>query len=103
VSGRSQANLEPCGTESAHRRHFLHGEPIDDACRLAHNAEARRRYRAKVTPILVRRTEEYAWLREQGIPEWEAARRIGIRSAKYARRYERNYQAQRTQREEVAA
>jgi hypothetical protein len=100
VSGRS---LKPCGSESAHRRHFLRGEPIDDACRLAHNAEARRRYRAKVTPIMVRRTEEYAWLREQGIPQWEAARRIGIRSAKYARRYERNWRRQDHQREGVAA
>lgn len=31
--------LEPCGTEAAYRRHKRNGEPIDDPCRLAHNAK----------------------------------------------------------------
>ena len=99
MSGRSRANLTPCGTPSAYRRHVRNREPVDEACRLAHNADGRRRYRAKVTPVLIRRSEDYAWLRLQGVPPEQAARRIGIRSAKYAARYERNYQARNRQRE----
>lgn len=30
--------LQPCGTNAAWHRHYLHGEPIDDACRDAHLA-----------------------------------------------------------------
>jgi hypothetical protein len=30
---------------AAYRRHQRHGEPIDDACREAYNAEQRRLYR----------------------------------------------------------
>lgn len=30
--------LKPCGTASAYMRHSRRGEPIDDACREAHNA-----------------------------------------------------------------
>lgn len=32
-------SLEPCGTEAAYRRHKRRDEPIDDACRHAHNAK----------------------------------------------------------------
>jgi hypothetical protein len=35
--------LAPCGTEAAHRRHVRNGEPIDQACRQAHNEAGRRR------------------------------------------------------------
>ncbi|MEE4540957.1 WhiB family transcriptional regulator [Streptomyces sp. V4-01] len=31
----------PCPSESAYNRHVRKGEPIDDGCRLAHNAAAR--------------------------------------------------------------
>lgn len=34
----------PCGTVSAYKRHKRNGEPVDDACRLAYNAEQRRLY-----------------------------------------------------------
>ena len=34
----------PCGTAAAYKRHKRHGEPIDDACRDAYNAEQRRLY-----------------------------------------------------------
>ena len=34
----------PCGTVSAYKRHKRNGEPVDDACRQAYNAEARRLY-----------------------------------------------------------
>ena len=33
--------LAPCGTPAAYDRHSRNREPIDDACRLAHNAERR--------------------------------------------------------------
>jgi hypothetical protein len=38
---------KPCGTMAAYRRHQRHGEPIDDACREAYNAEQRRLYRLR--------------------------------------------------------
>lgn len=31
--------LAPCGTDAAYQRHYRRGEPIDDACREAHNAK----------------------------------------------------------------
>jgi hypothetical protein len=50
--------LMPCGTEAAARRHFRHGETLDEACRLAANqAHAERRgggdpYARAVVPAL---------------------------------------------------
>lgn len=38
------APTAPCGTVSAYKRHKRNGEPIDDACRQAWNAEHRRLY-----------------------------------------------------------
>jgi hypothetical protein len=32
------AELKPCGTPAAYRRHKRNQEPVDDACRMAHNA-----------------------------------------------------------------
>lgn len=34
--------LQPCGTPGAYIRHWRRGEPIDNACREAHNAQVRR-------------------------------------------------------------
>lgn len=34
----------PCGTVSAYKRHKRNGEPVDQACREAYNAEQRRLY-----------------------------------------------------------
>jgi hypothetical protein len=42
--------LRPCGTEAAYQRHKAHGEPIDEACRVAANEtrlESKRRTKAK--------------------------------------------------------
>ena len=38
---RSTRPLSPCGTDGAYDRHARLGEPIDDACREAHNARRR--------------------------------------------------------------
>jgi hypothetical protein len=40
---RPSPPLAPCGTEAGHRRHVRNGEPIDQACRQAHNEAGRRR------------------------------------------------------------
>lgn len=37
--------VQPCGTNAAHRRHLRWNEPVDDACRIAHN-----RYVQKTRP-----------------------------------------------------
>ena len=37
----------PCGTSSAYKRHKRDGEPVDEACRLAYNAEQRRLYKQR--------------------------------------------------------
>ncbi|MEV8042410.1 WhiB family transcriptional regulator [Streptomyces griseoluteus] len=42
--GRPKA---PCGTESAYQRHSSKGEPIDQACRDAHSATERAKYRKR--------------------------------------------------------
>jgi len=97
VSGRAKADLEPCGGPAAYRRHVRNREPVDQACREWHNADARRRYR---TPPLLSgdRAEDYAWLRSCGVPPAESARRAGIRPAAAIARYESAYQATRTRR-----
>ena len=54
--------LRPCGTETAYQRHRSRGEPIDDACRKAHNAtvtEWNRAHRAAVLELIRRHREEY--------------------------------------------
>lgn len=40
--------VAPCGTRAAYRRHRRRGEPIDDACRLWCNADAREQYAARL-------------------------------------------------------
>ncbi|MFZ4264479.1 WhiB family transcriptional regulator [Streptomyces arboris] len=35
--GKGGRQLAPCGTPAAYDRHVRHGEPVDDACRRAHN------------------------------------------------------------------
>lgn len=37
LSKSDEQALAPCGTESAARRHYRNGEPLDEACRLARN------------------------------------------------------------------
>ena len=46
-----------CGTESAYRRHLRHGEPVDDACRRAHNENNRLRRNPTATPQPVDQVE----------------------------------------------
>lgn len=53
--GPQWRNLRPCGTDAAWRRHHRRREPVDEACRQAHNAkrnEQRRNaaYRATMGP-----------------------------------------------------
>lgn len=36
--GKGGRRLAPCGTPAAYDRHVRNGEPVDDPCRLAHNA-----------------------------------------------------------------
>lgn len=36
--GKGGRQLAPCGTPAAYDRHVRNGEPVDDPCRLAHNA-----------------------------------------------------------------
>ena len=40
---RSRYEIPACGTDSAYHRHRYYDEPIDDACRDAHNAYERER------------------------------------------------------------
>jgi WhiB family redox-sensing transcriptional regulator len=39
MSGGRWHEVKPCGTPAAYRRHIRRKEPIDLACRLAHNAK----------------------------------------------------------------
>jgi hypothetical protein len=41
---RARDAIPDCGTESAWQRHHHAGEPIDEACRRAHNAHNREQY-----------------------------------------------------------
>ena len=47
VRGDSPRKPAPCGTYAAFRRHERHGEPIDDACRVAYNVHQRQMYRQR--------------------------------------------------------
>jgi hypothetical protein len=47
ATGRRTRNGRPpaeCGTDGAYRRHIKNGEPVDDACRQAHNEYALAHY-----------------------------------------------------------
>jgi hypothetical protein len=44
---RGPAASAPCGTVSAFKRHQRNNEPVDQPCRDAYNAEARRLYRQR--------------------------------------------------------
>lgn len=44
--------LKPCGTTAAYRRHERKGEPVDDACRAAANADKREREAAAARAAL---------------------------------------------------
>ena len=65
--------LQPCGSDAAYQRHVKYGEPVDDRCRDAHNADQNQR-RAKArgkTTIRDRWTDEQA----------QAARTVAIAAA----------------------
>lgn len=114
MSGRSKANVEPCGTVAAYRRHRAHGEPTCQPCRDAVSAERRRspsrRLRIAKPPgrlaanaaraeLYAERLEEYRWLRDGRVGVGEAAARVGVKAAPNVRAYEAWYQEQRTRRE----
>lgn len=46
VPGR-RADVRPCGTLAAYRRHQRRGEPIDDLCRMVKTAHEQARKRAR--------------------------------------------------------
>jgi hypothetical protein len=54
----------PCGTQSAYARHRRHGEPIDEACRIAHreynraSLQRRREWEAAGCPTRICRNEK---------------------------------------------
>jgi hypothetical protein len=118
VSGRSKANVEPCGSVAAYRRHRAHGEPTCQACRDAVAAERRlnasRKLRIAKPPgrlaanaaraeMYAERLEEYAWLRDGRVDVEEAAARVGVKAAPNVRAYEAWYQEQRTRQREAVA
>lgn len=41
ATGRYRAEVAPCGTLAAYRRHLRRREPVDEACRQAHNTPRR--------------------------------------------------------------
>jgi len=45
---RGRPVVAPCGTPAAYKRHKRKGEPIDEACRLAYNADQREFYRRRL-------------------------------------------------------
>ena len=47
ATGRQMANVRPCGTPAAYRRHLRRREPVDDACLAAVSADARDRRAAR--------------------------------------------------------
>lgn len=65
--------LAPCGTESAYQRHHRRDEPIDDACREAHNDAAAMYRQSKrewveketVRRLVARHHSEYQTLKAQ--------------------------------------
>ncbi len=113
MSGRSKANVEPCGTVAAYRRHRAHHEPTCQPCRDAVAAERRRspsrRLRIAKPPgrlaanearakLYAGRLEEYRWLRDGGVGAEFAAARVGVKAAPNVRAYEAWYQEQRQRR-----
>lgn len=53
---RSKFDVPECGSETAYQRHRHYGQPIDDACRAAHNEHERvqaalRRQRARADRV----------------------------------------------------
>ncbi|HEY8378102.1 MAG TPA: hypothetical protein VIK91_16510 [Nannocystis sp.] len=43
----TRRQVQPCGTKAAYERHRRRREPVDDACRSAHNRYVRTRMRAR--------------------------------------------------------
>lgn len=68
--------LSPCGTPAAYDRHIRRGEPVDDACREAHNADnraKRERTRAK-GPVVCGTRRGYQKHRRNGEEACDACR-----------------------------
>jgi len=61
--------LQPCGTDAAYQRHVKLGQPIDDACRDAHNADQKdRRARSRSSS-----SHRGAWTAEQSSAAYTVA------------------------------
>lgn len=60
--------LKPCGTPAAYMRHMAHGEPVDEACRIAvldyNKPKSRVRYRA-LAVLALEYPERFAEILEQ--------------------------------------
>jgi len=71
--------LSPCGTAGAYERHIRWGEPVDDACRAAHNARIRKvkaasRAKAKGRPVACGTRPGYQKHRRNGEKACDACR-----------------------------
>lgn len=64
----------PCGTPSAYDRHTRNGEPIDDACREAHNAKRRQSKSKARGPAECGTRRGYQKHRRDGEPACDACR-----------------------------
>ncbi len=67
--------LQPCGTFAASQRHYAHGEPQCEPCRLAKNARQRSRTvwstttaSARIADWLETHGEQAMWELDDGIP-----------------------------------
>lgn len=104
MSYRPWWNLEPCGTDSAYKRHLVHGELTDQACRDAHAAaEAWRCKRRRGEAVTLASAREAALRRAHA--EFARLLRGGMAPARMplpVQRGERDYQrnAKRRQRRE---
>ncbi|MFJ1581589.1 WhiB family transcriptional regulator [Streptomyces sp. NPDC088182] len=67
---RSETKLSDCPSGAAYRRHVSRGEPIDDACRAAYNAERREERKT------AQEARVYA-LWSKGLPDPDIAREMG--------------------------
>jgi len=65
-------DLAPCGTAAAARRHGKHGEPLDEACRIAQRLQKAERSGERAGNLSVDRREI-----RNGLPEFVAYRYRG--------------------------
>lgn len=83
--------LAPCGTESAYQRHHRRGEPVDDACRGAHN-DAAVAYRGRD------RESKRDWVEKESVRRLIAQHRTEYQLLKAQVRAEEAARARREQR-----